>query len=263
MYKEDLPIWPEREKELINDAIRQVLSLFGNTIRAIYVLGSLAYGDYREGKSDIDVDVVIKDGADGRDVWKSIKRLKHRINSDSPVDVCLRGYTIPFLLSDEFPLKGRKHIRRIMLKSSAKLIWGEEVASAIAFPTHNEILAEARSTILRLSDSLKGGIMGCSVAAELDASCLAARCLNTGYTRQVNSKLHCLAWAVDTFGDELTPGDVSHLGRCQGILSQRTVQEEVPSTIVEQEACCNWVLRSLALLAQIFPVPIASEPSPQ
>lgn len=54
--------------------VRGIRSIFGDDLVGIYLTGSLSYGDFNEGRSDIDLAVVLKDPAKGEKI-NAVKKL--------------------------------------------------------------------------------------------------------------------------------------------------------------------------------------------
>jgi predicted nucleotidyltransferase len=61
-----------------------VESIFGENLVGTYLMGSLTYGDFNPGRSDIDLVVVLKKAASGKDI-EQLKELHARVEKTFPV----------------------------------------------------------------------------------------------------------------------------------------------------------------------------------
>ena len=70
---------PEEVARYLEAVTAQVRDIFGDRVVGVYTTGSLALGDYRPGRSDIDLMVVVA-GSEDLDLRRQLaRRLDHRV----------------------------------------------------------------------------------------------------------------------------------------------------------------------------------------
>lgn len=85
---------PARIRNLMKELKEGLIQIYGDKMKAVYLYGSYARGDYRQG-SDVDVMVLLKDY---RDYWKEYMR-----SSDYVSDISLKyDVTVSYILIKEF-----------------------------------------------------------------------------------------------------------------------------------------------------------------
>ena len=88
---------PANIRNLMKELKEGLLQIYGEKMKAVYLYGSYARGDYRKG-SDVDVMVLLKDY---RDYWKEYLR-----SSDYVSDVSLKyDLTVSYILIKEVQWK--------------------------------------------------------------------------------------------------------------------------------------------------------------
>jgi predicted nucleotidyltransferase len=86
-----------RIRKLMKELKEGLLRIYGDKMKAVYLYGSYARGDYRQG-SDVDVMVLLKDY---RDYWKEYMR-----SSDYVSDISLKyDVTVSYILIKELQWK--------------------------------------------------------------------------------------------------------------------------------------------------------------
>lgn len=88
---------PARIRKLMKELKEGLVQIYGDKLKAVYLYGSYARGDYRQG-SDVDVMILLKDYSD---YWKEYMR-----SSDYVSDISLKyDITVSSLLMKEIQWK--------------------------------------------------------------------------------------------------------------------------------------------------------------
>jgi predicted nucleotidyltransferase len=88
---------PARIRKLMKELKEGLIRIYGDQLKAVYLYGSYARGDYRQG-SDVDVMVLLKDF---KDYWKEYMR-----SSDYVSDISLKyDVTVSYILIKEVQWK--------------------------------------------------------------------------------------------------------------------------------------------------------------
>ncbi len=88
---------PARIRKLMKELKEGLVQIYGDQLKAVYLYGSYARGDYRQG-SDVDVMILLKDY---RNYWKELRR-----SSDYVSDVSLKyDVTVSCILTKEIQWK--------------------------------------------------------------------------------------------------------------------------------------------------------------
>ena len=88
---------PARIRKLMKELKEGLIRIYGDQLKAVYLYGSYARGDYRQG-SDVDVMILLKDY---RNYWKELHR-----SSDYVSDISLKyDVTVSCLIMKEIQWK--------------------------------------------------------------------------------------------------------------------------------------------------------------
>ena len=88
---------PARIRKLMKELKEGLVHIYGDQLKAVYLYGSYARGDYRQG-SDVDVMILLKDY---KDYWKEYSR-----SSDNVSDISLKyDVTVSYILIKEIQWK--------------------------------------------------------------------------------------------------------------------------------------------------------------
>ncbi|MFI5993971.1 hypothetical protein ACIBAC_19300 [Streptomyces sp. NPDC051362] len=152
-YEEAHPydLLPPRTASGLEEAMSRALGV-AETVKAfipgyrwtLYALGSLGYGGYVPGWSDIDLDVIVSDPGelDLAKLSSEITEASNELNSDE-IDVKL--FDLDALIERNRSIDYGIANRVVMLLDSAKLLHGPDIRSRLPRPTHMELHDEARN----------------------------------------------------------------------------------------------------------------------
>jgi hypothetical protein len=127
-------------REIAVEAAHAYQEALGERLIGAYLLGSLSYGGYAPAASDIDLALVLREGADGSPVAPTTEELQGR----SPVHRKLSVFwaTLPALREGRddgrFPA-----LDRLQLADHGLLLTGSDVLAEIARPAASELLLES------------------------------------------------------------------------------------------------------------------------
>jgi hypothetical protein len=177
--------------ERANEASSFIRGLLGNEGWALYGMGSLGYGNYVPGWSDLDLDIVLVDAAadEPNDI---AERANLSLLDNGYSDVDVKCFRLSDLCQPGLQLLYGLANRRVMLLDSAVHLYGPDIRSMIPRPEEGELRQECR----RVADNLTNMPDEWWASRPLDdlAAILAlpARLLYTAATGQVVSKTEAL-----------------------------------------------------------------------
>ncbi|MFE6871237.1 aminoglycoside adenylyltransferase domain-containing protein [Kitasatospora sp. NPDC057692] len=76
--EERRPVVPAELRGYLAEVVRRVRAVCGERVVSVLAVGSVALGDYRHGRSDVDVVVVVEPGLPGAALRELAERLSHR-----------------------------------------------------------------------------------------------------------------------------------------------------------------------------------------
>lgn len=173
------------------DAVTMIRGLVGDDGWALYGMGSLGYGNYVPGWSDLDLDVVVLDDAMGP-VGDLADELNHKLHSNDFADVDVKCFHLRDLVEPGLQLLYGLANRRVMLLDSAVHLHGPDIRDQVPRPDATELRRECR----QVADGLVGMAEDWWASRPLDdlAAILAlpARLLYTADTGQVTDKTRAI-----------------------------------------------------------------------
>lgn len=190
-------ICPAEGTPYLEKAIVKLQDYFGDSLKAIYGLGSLGYGGYVEGWSDFDIDVLVDtDYEHAREVYQKGKEIEKEIQNEGFERIDIRVYNYEHLNVRNTILTYGQCSRATMLCDSAILLAGEDIRRKILRPTLKE---QNEETIRLLKHMLANGDNWWSALPWDDIAAhfaLIARFLYTNDTGKVVGKRKALEYII-------------------------------------------------------------------
>jgi hypothetical protein len=188
----------------VEATIKIALQHLGERLRAIYAMGSLGYGGYVPGWSDIDLDLVVDDlGESAKTLLSKGLQVRDAIHNIGYTAVDVKCYTTTILNGASTNYEYGIANRAVMMLDSAKLIYGVDVRSEVNRPEIATLCAEA----VTVAHGLFGQPNSWWISRPLDdvAALLAlpGRLLVTCETGQVVGKMPALKLLLQEHADSV------------------------------------------------------------
>jgi hypothetical protein len=248
------PAIHEAARPAVEAAVSMAALELGNRLRAIYALGSLGYGGYVPGWSDIDLDLIIIDSVKGRDAeLRDVGRtMSARLEKVGFAGVDVRCYTLPDLNAPSTVHEYGIAVRSVMLLDSAQCIYGEDIRGEIARPTIERLRDEAKGI---MSGMLKkdAAWWDCMPDDDLAAfMALPCRMLFTAENGAVVGKSAAIEWFASRYGNELSADVwpwVAWARACRASAALRRPPNSIlPTARRAAREFMSWALRRLEAL---------------
>lgn len=142
-------LFPEETRNLIQKVIERSIEVFKEDLISIYAMGSLGYGGYINGWSDLDIDVIVKCSSkeDSIEKYKIGKNLQNELITKEFDRLDIRTYNHEMLNNCNTPSEFGERSRATMLIDSAKLIYGRDIRNEVVRPTNIQLGKESLDLI--------------------------------------------------------------------------------------------------------------------
>lgn len=142
--KVELSLFPEEGADIINYVVKRAKEEFGTKLIAIYGMGSLGYGGYVNGWSDLDIDIIVDSTyQEARELFNKGKVIENEIQNGGYEKIDIRTYNHIHLNERKTILSFGQCSRAVMLIDSSKLICGTDITDQIIRPDIYEMNKEA------------------------------------------------------------------------------------------------------------------------
>lgn len=147
--KIDVSIFPEETRDLIQKVVCKAMDIFNKDLVAIYAMGSLGYGGYVTGWSDLDIDIIVNCSSQDDSITKYNlgKKLQNELITEEYDRLDIRTYNHNMLNLCNTPSEFGERSRAIMLIDSAKLIYGKDIRDEVNRPSRIELGKESLKLI--------------------------------------------------------------------------------------------------------------------
>lgn len=197
--KQKLPI---NSIKALEKLIELSIDEFGENILAIYGMGSLGYGGYVEGWSDLDIDIILKnENVDGA---VNIEQNLHNIGHTN-IDV--KSYTLQSVCQSSQVFDHGIVNRKIMLINNAVLIYGKSISDEIECPTSKQILEESIYISKWMYEKKDDWWLELPLDDTAAHMALPARLLFTVHKGEVTNKQTALKFILNKYNEEID-GDI-------------------------------------------------------
>ncbi|GMQ55726.1 hypothetical protein AN1V17_01180 [Vallitalea sediminicola] len=141
--------FPTETRELIQKVIKKAVETFKEDLIAIYAMGSLGYGGYVNGWSDLDIDIIVECSSkkDSQDKYKIGKIMQNELISEEYDRLDVRTYNHKMLNDCNTPSEFGERSRASMLVDSSKLIYGKDIRNEVNRPTNIQLGKESLDLI--------------------------------------------------------------------------------------------------------------------
>ena len=140
----ELSIFPQEGAVVIHRVVEEAKKVFGTKLIAIYGMGSLGYGGYVNGWSDLDIDIIVDCSyEEARELFYKGKEIEKEIQKDGYDRIDIRTYNHIHLNERKTILSFGQCCRAVMLIDSSKLIYGTDISGQIIRPEIKEMNQEA------------------------------------------------------------------------------------------------------------------------
>jgi hypothetical protein len=177
-------------------AVEAIRALLGDGDWSLYGMGSLGYGNYVPGWSDLDLDIVLPADHDASpaDLADKINQTMH---ADGFTDVDVKCFRLTELTTPGQRLLYGLANRRVMLVDSARHLYGRDIRAQITRPGLEELRAESRQVAADLA-AMPDDWWATRPLDDLAAIlALPARLVHTASTGQVVDKTTALESALN------------------------------------------------------------------
>ncbi len=141
-----LSVFPEEGEEVIRYVVNRTKEVFADKIIAIYGMGSLGYGGYVNGWSDLDIDIILDVSyKDAKAMFYKGKEIEKEIQKNGYERIDIRAYNHVHLNERKTILSFGQCSRAVMLIDSSQLIYGTDISNQIIRPSVQEMNKEAWS----------------------------------------------------------------------------------------------------------------------
>ncbi len=198
---------PKETQQAIEYTIQVARQVLGSRLRAIYALGSLGYGGYVPGWSDIDIDLIVTDcGASAAELLEEGFQIRDAVHAANYSMVDIKCYTTTILNDVSNGYEYGIANRAVMVLDSAKLLTGQDVSTEIQRPSQLDLCIEAVTVAHSLYNKPSDWWITrpCDDVAALFA--LPGRLLITSRNGKVVNKVPALEFLLTTYQESLPPG---------------------------------------------------------
>lgn len=239
---------PQEAFDSIREAVRVACERLGTRLRSIYGVGSLGYGNFAPGWSDIDIDLVVHDSgpelSTAEDLLNIGYNIRDAIYGAGFASVDIKCYSLAVLNDPNTVYEYGIANRAVMLIDSARCLWGDDIRPFVERPSLHRLIKESRHVLhglLARPDDWWNSLPLDDMAALL---ALPGRLLETAASGRVVSKVEALETLLTRRGGEIPaaawPWCVWALG-CRSIPVLRAVPATArPGGLVAARTLLAW-----------------------